>query len=102
MQTMLAEIHQQFIDSVKQGRGDRLDTSVEGLFSGLIWTGEAAVDIGLVDELASSSHVAREVIGEETIVNYTVKEDILERFAERLGSTVAQVISTQLFNPTLK
>lgn len=102
MQTMLSEIHQQFIDSVKQGRGDRLDTSVEGLFSGLIWTGEAAVDIGLVDELASSSHVAREVIGEETIVNYTVKEDILERFAERLGSTVAQVISTQLFNPTLK
>jgi protease-4 len=102
MQTMLSEIHQQFIDSVKQGRGDRLDTSVEGLFSGLIWTGEAAVDIGLIDELASSSHVAREVIGEETIVNYTVKEDILERFAERLGSTVAQVISTQLFNPTLK
>ena len=102
MQTMLSEIHQQFIDSVKQGRGDRLDTSVEGLFSGLIWTGEAAVDIGLVDELASSSHVAREVIGEETIVNYTVKQDILERFAERLGSTVAQVISTQLFNPTLK
>lgn len=102
MQTMLSEIHQQFIDSVKQGRGDRLDTSVEGLFSGLIWTGEAAVKIGLVDELASSSHVAREVIGEETIVNYTVKEDILERFAERLGSTVAQVISTGLFNPTLK
>lgn len=102
MQTMLSEIHQQFIDSVKQGRGDRLDTTVEGIFSGLIWTGEAAVDIGLVDELGSSSHVAREVIGEETIVNYTVKEDILERFAERLGSSVAQVISTQLINPSLR
>ncbi|GMR01111.1 MAG: signal peptide peptidase SppA [Gammaproteobacteria bacterium] len=102
MQTMLSEIHQQFIKSVKQGRGDRLDTSVEGLFSGLIWTGEAAVNIGLVDELASSSYVAREVIGEETIVNYTVKDDILERFAERLGSTVARVISTQLFSPSLK
>jgi protease-4 len=102
MQTMLSEIHQQFIKSVKDGRGDRLDTSVEGLFSGLIWTGEAAVDIGLVDELASSSYVAREVIGEETIINYTVKEDIFERFAERLGSTVAQVISTQLFSPSLK
>jgi protease-4 len=97
MQTMLNEIHQQFINSVKQGRGDRLDTSVDGLFSGLIWTGETAVDIGLVDELASASYVAREVIGEETIVNYTVKEDILERFAERLGSSVAQVISSQLF-----
>ncbi|MCW8941822.1 MAG: S49 family peptidase [Gammaproteobacteria bacterium] len=102
MQTMLDEIHQQFIDSVKKGRGDRLDTTVEGIFSGLIWTGEAAVNIGLVDELGSSSHVAREVIGEETIVNYTVKQDIFERFAERLGSSVAQVISTQWLNPTLR
>ncbi len=102
MQTMLTEIHQQFINSVKEGRGDRLDTSVDGLFSGLVWTGEAAVNIGLVDGLANSSYVAREVIGEETIINYTVKEDILERFAERLGSTVAQVISTQFFTPSLK
>ena len=100
MQTMLTEIHQQFIDSVKKGRGDRLDSSVEGLFSGLIWTGETAVNIGLVDELGSASHVAREVFGEETIVNYTVKEDILERFAERLGSSVAQVIGTQFFSST--
>ncbi len=100
MQIMLSEIHQQFIDAVKKGRGDRLDTSVEGLFSGLIWTGESAVNIGLIDDLASSSYVAREVIGEESIVNYTVKEDLLERFAERLGSTVAQVISTQFFSPT--
>jgi len=73
---------------------------VDVIFSGLIWTGETAVDIGLVDELASASHVARVVIGEETIVDYTVKEDILERFAERLGSTVAQVISTQFFPST--
>jgi len=100
MQIMLTEIHQQFITSVKEGRGDRLDTTVEGLFSGLIWTGEAAVNNGLVDELASASHVAREIIGEETIVDYTVQDDILERFAERLGSTVAQVISTQFFSTT--
>ena len=100
MQVMLSEIHQQFIDSVKKGRGDRLDTSVEGLFSGLIWTGEAAVNIGLVDELSSSSKVARDIIGEETIVNYSVEEDILERFANRLGSSAAQVFSTQLFSTT--
>jgi protease-4 len=56
----------------------------------------------MVDALGSSSHVAREVIGEETIVNYTVKQDIFERFAERLGSSVAQVISTQWLNPTLR
>ena len=100
MQTMLSEIHQQFINSVKEGRGDRLNTDIEGLFSGLIWTGEAAVDIGLVDDLASSSYVARVIIGEETIVNYTVQDDLLERFAEKLGTTVAQVISTQFFSPT--
>ncbi len=100
MQSMLTEIHQQFIKAVKEGRGDRLNTDVEGIFSGLIWTGEAAVNIGMVDELASSSHVAREVIGAETIVDYTVQDDILERFAERLGTTVAQVISTQLFSTT--
>jgi protease-4 len=100
MQNMLDEIHQQFINAVKEGRGDRLDTSVDGIFSGLIWTGEAAVKIGLVDELASTSYVAREVIGEEVIVDYTVQDDILERFAQRLGSTVAQVISTQLLTTT--
>ncbi len=102
LQDMLSEIHLQFINAVKEGRGDRLDSSVEGLFSGLIWTGEAAVKNGLVDELASASYVAREVIGEETIVDYTVQEDILERFAQRLGSTVAQVISTQFFSPDLR
>jgi len=101
MQSMLTEIHQQFIDSVKKGRGDRLDTTVEGLFSGLIWTGETAVNIGLVDELGSSSQVARDVFGEETIINYTVKQDIFERFAERIGSSVAQVISTKLLTPAL-
>ena len=102
MQNMLSEIHQQFINAVKKGRGDRLDTSVEGLFSGLIWTGEAAVNIGLVDELASSSYVAREVIGEETIINYTLEDDLLERFAKRLGTSVAQIISTQLLSPQLR
>ena len=102
MQNMLSEIHQQFINAVKKGRGDRLDTSVEGLFSGLIWTGEAAVNIGLVDELASSSYVAREVIGEETIINYTLEDDLLERFAKRLGTSVAQIISTQLLSPQLQ
>jgi len=102
MQVMLGEIHKQFITSVKEGRGDRLDTNVEGLFSGLIWTGEAAVKNGLIDELASASHVAREVIGEETIVDYTLQDDILQRFTDRLGSTVAQVISAQFLNPGLK
>ena len=75
---------------------------MDGLFSGLIWTGEAAVKNGLIDELASASYVAREVIGEETIVDYTLQDDLLERFTARLGSTIAQIISTQFLNPNLK
>jgi len=102
MQGMLNEIHQQFISSVKEGRGDRLNTDTEGLFSGLIWTGETAVEIGLVDELASTGRVAREVIGEETIVDYTVKDDVFERFADRLGSAAARVLSTTLLSNTPK
>ncbi|HHO59400.1 MAG TPA: S49 family peptidase, partial [Thiotrichales bacterium] len=96
MQNMLTEIHRQFIDSIKSGRGDRLDTSVDGLFSGLIWTGEHAVDIGLVDALGSAGYVARDVIGEENIVDYTLKDDLLERFAGKLGATMAQALATRL------
>ena len=100
MQGMLTEIHQQFIESVRNGRGERLKTDTEGLFSGLIWTGETAVEIGLVDALGSAGYVAREVIGEKTIIDYTVKDDIFERFADRLGSATARVLSTTLLSST--
>ncbi len=96
IQTMLNEIHLQFINAVKKGRGSRLDTSVDGLFSGLIWTGKDAVKIGLIDALGSTSYVARKVIGEENIVNYTVKDDLLERFAGKFGATMAHVLSDNL------
>lgn len=92
MQTMLQSIHQQFIDAVKTGRGDRLKQDVEGLFSGLIWTGEQSLEIGLVDELASSGYVAREIIGEENIVNFTVTDDLLDRLAKRVGATMASIL----------
>jgi len=96
MQTMLGEIHQQFIESVKTGRGDRLDTSIEGLFSGLIWTGKRAVEIGLVDGLGNASYVAREIIGEETFVDYTPQDDLFERFASKMGASMALVLGQQL------
>ena len=92
MSTMLQSIHQQFINAVKKGRGDRLKQDVEGLFSGLIWTGEQSLEIGLVDELASAGHVAREVIGEEDIVNFTVTDDLLDRLAKRVGATMASIL----------
>lgn len=100
VQGLLTAIHKQFIDSVKNGRGDRLKADTEGVFSGLIYTGESAIEIGLVDALGSASHVAREVIGEERIVEFTKKDDVLERFAERFGAATARVLTTTLASPT--
>ncbi|WP_068826659.1 signal peptide peptidase SppA [Pseudomonas sp. BMS12] len=90
-QGVLKTTHQQFIDSVKRGRGERL--KVDGhpeLFSGLIWSGEQALQLGLVDALGSSSYVAREVIGAKTIVDYTREESPLDRFTKKLGASVAE------------
>ncbi len=88
IQTVLDELHQQFITAVKTGRGNRLKGGDE-LFSGLFWSGDQAVALGLVDGLGSSSYVARELIGAETLVDYTKKKDLFESFADRLGTSVA-------------
>ncbi|MDX5372632.1 MAG: signal peptide peptidase SppA [Pseudomonadaceae bacterium] len=88
---VLETTHQQFIDSVKQGRGDRLKVEeYPELFSGLIWSGEQALQLGLVDALGSSSYVAREVIGAKTIVDFTQEESPLDRFTKKLGASVAE------------
>jgi len=84
VKTMLGSIHQQFITVVKDGRGDRLKGGDE-LFTGLIWTGEQSLELGLIDGLGSASYVARELIGEAEIVDFTFRPDPLERFAEKLG-----------------
>lgn len=91
--TLLEDVHKQFIAVVKEGRGEKLKDSDE-IFSGLIWTGEQAVDIGLVDELASAGKVAREIIGAEEIVDFTFKENYLDRFSKRLGASVVESIYT--------
>ena len=100
LQTMIDEIHQQFIDAVKKGRGDRLK-EFDDLFTGLIWTGQEAVEFGLVDNIGSASHVAREVIGAEEIVEYSVEEDLLERLVDRLGVSTAKILSKEYFSPKL-
>ncbi|MBU2010886.1 MAG: signal peptide peptidase SppA [Gammaproteobacteria bacterium] len=88
---VLAATHQQFIDSVKRGRGDRLQEEQHPeLFSGLIWSGEQALELGLIDGLGSTAHVAREVIGEPELVDFTVKESPLDRFTKKLGAGVAE------------
>ena len=90
--SMLKNIHQQFIEVVKKGRGDKLKDDPL-LFSGYVWTGEQAVKLGLVDKLGSSSYVAREVIGAEHIKDFTVTESFMDRFAKKMGASMAAKIA---------
>jgi len=84
-QALLNNIHQQFIDVVKAGRGKRLKETPE-MFSGLIWTGEQSIELGLADGYGSVDSVARDVIQAEKVLDYSVKDNIAERFAKRLGA----------------
>jgi protease-4 len=91
-QALLAEIHAQFIDVVRKGRGKRLKESPE-LFSGLIWTGAKSIEVGLADGLGGLEWVAREVVKAEDIVDFTQKQNFAERVARRFGAGVADSLS---------
>lgn len=88
-QTMLNQIHQQFIDVVKKGRGARLKETPE-MFSGLFWTGQQAVEMGLADGLGTLDQVARDVVKAEDIVDYTRRENVAERLAKRFGAALGE------------
>jgi protease-4 len=88
-QTMLNEIHQQFITVVKNGRGDRLKETPE-MFSGLFWSGQQAISLGLADQLGSLEFVAREVVKTEDIIDYTRRENVAERLAKRFGAALGE------------
>jgi protease-4 len=88
---MLGEIHQQFINVVRQGRGKRLKESPE-IFSGLVWTGERSVELGLTDALGSLEFVAREVIKAEKVVDYTPDDNLFETLSKRLGTTFGETL----------
>ncbi len=94
-QTVLNTTHQQFINQVKQGRGDRLKGDDE-LFSGLVWSGEQALELGLIDGLGSSSMVARDIVGAEKLIDYTARPKPLDRLVERLGIGVAKELALQM------
>ncbi|WP_127477066.1 S49 family peptidase [Sulfurivermis fontis] len=95
IKTILGDIHTQFITAVKEGRGARLkDDPI--LFSGLVWTGEQGMELGLVDGLASASEVARDVIGAENIVDFTPRPHYFEKLAASLGTAMANGMGTVL------
>lgn len=87
-QTMLGEIHQQFIDVVKKGRGQRLKEHPE-MFSGLLWSGAKSIELGLADAYGTVDSIARDVIKVEEVRDYTLKQNFAEKFAKRLGASVA-------------
>lgn len=90
---LLDNLHQTFIDAVKDGRGEKLQGDDQTLFSGLFWSGEEGIALGLADEIGSASYVAREVVGVEDIVDFTAKEDPILRLVDRLGASMARVFT---------
>jgi protease-4 len=90
-QGLLDEVHQQFIAVVREGRGKRLKETPE-IFSGLVWTGQKSVELGLADAFGSLDYVAREVVKAESIVDFTQKENIAEKLARRFGAGAASAL----------
>ncbi|MDF3035535.1 MAG: family peptidase, partial [Paucimonas sp.] len=88
-QEMLNEVHQQFIEVVRQGRGKRLKENAD-TFSGLFWSGTKAVDMGLADGFGTVDSVARDVLKAESLVDYTEKEGLSERVLKKFGAAVGE------------
>lgn len=95
LENMLGEVHLHFIDAVKQGRGERLNQS-EALFTGLLWSGEKALELGLVDAFGNTRSVARELEAEQ-LVDFTPKSNWLDRIADRVGASLGRQISQAIF-----
>ena len=100
-QNVLENTHAQFITAVQQGRGDRLADDPR-LFSGLIWSGEQALELGLIDGLGSSSHVARQIIGHEKLVDYSRARSPLQNLVDQLGIAVGQGVAQHISEQRLQ
>jgi protease-4 len=100
---LVADIHQQFISTVREGRGKRLKETPD-MFSGLIWTGQMSIDLGLTDGIGSLDSIARDVIKAEEIVDFSQKEGIAEKFARRFGAAAANTMVEALLrsSPVLR
>jgi len=95
LQTMLNTVHQLFIDDVKHGRGKRLHETAD-IFSGTVWAGVQAKELGLIDNFGNTRYVAHEIIKCPEIVDYTVKPNYLEKFASRFGASFAAELTSKL------
>ena len=103
MQTLLDEVHQQFISAVREGRGNRLkEADAPEMFSGLVWTGTEGVKLGLADDFGSIDSVARKEFDTDEKVNYTPQEHLLDKLAGKIGSTFAHAFSSLLNTADLR
>lgn len=102
LEAMLVDVHQQFIKAVKDGRGTRLKDATPGLFSGLIWSGNKAIEIGLVDGTGSVGSVARDVVKAEDLVDYTVEENTFDKLARRIGASFGAGVMQAMTKASLK
>jgi protease-4 len=92
---LLNDIHKHFIDAVKEGRGERLKDNPQ-LFTGKFWTGDKSIELGLADAVGDVDYVAREVLKVKEVVDYTPKPDFFKRFADRIGTTMANVLGERM------
>jgi protease-4 len=101
MQTLINQVHQQFIAAVKQGRGDRLKETPD-TFSGLVWTGEEGVKLGIADAYGTDSSVAKDLIGAERLVDFTESEQLFDKIMGKMGASFGHALSSVLQTPTLR
>jgi protease-4 len=92
VQGMLNDIHTEFIESVKSGRGERLAENPD-LFSGLVWAGSESIELGLTDAIGDVRSVAKNEIGEEKIVDFTAQQPFLEKLAKSMGAATASFMA---------
>lgn len=103
MQSLLDQVHQQFIDAVREGRGNRLkEAEAPEMFSGLVWTGAEGVKLGLADGFGNVDSVAREAFGTEEKLNFTPQERLIDRLAGKFGASFGHAITSMLHTPDLQ